>query len=552
VAASRSGTMAYLAPEILLATGAVSSKARDWWALGIMVRELVTGERPFEEMTAKGIDRALMLRGVDLGAVEDSRLRLLCRGLLIRDPEDRWGAGQVRAWLAGESPEVRDDAASVDDLKPFMFENTPYREKRALARAFVRSWETALRRYFVAMGTETDSSEGWLALRSWLQQFTNPEVDDVESLVELIDERLKPPNIPADLKLLSLVQWLDPQLPPVYRGLALSREHLPAVARAAALGEGSDQSSAARVVQDMFAYDLLPWLGRMHGGQGLADVDREWRALESRYGERLKQVALTLPPAAHTALGEADAGRRKGALLMLALDEQQGGTDLREAVSNRAELLTGPVDWFQRLVDNIEHDPIDAVLALATFPVAVKEAEAEATARRQREEAELRRREQWEAREQGRLAAAPAAATTAYRYLGACIAAIVLIFLVGVNSREAAFNALSALAGIAAGFYIVTTELDFTRMLGADYPAYTVLASAGARIRQVGDRIRNGGWGWALGSLVLVLVALSLIVQYAFLAFAVMAGLHWWWLRQRRKAWQVRHESDRARALESL
>ena len=95
VAASRSGTLAYLSPETLLHKGAHSSKARDWWALGMIARELLTGVRPFEETTEAGIHQALMLRPVDLSDIADPRARLLCRGLLHRDPADRWGAREV-------------------------------------------------------------------------------------------------------------------------------------------------------------------------------------------------------------------------------------------------------------------------------------------------------------------------------------------------------------------------------------------------------------------------------------------------------------------------
>ena len=222
VAASRSGTLAYLSPEILLHKGAHSSKARDWWALGMIARELLTGVRPFEEMTEAGIHQALMLRPVDLSDIADPRARLLCRGLLHRDPADRWGAREVSEWLAGGTPSVAEDReAEVNGIKPFVFQRVQYSERKALARAFIQAWDEAVRRYFVVMKTASADSSSWRALQEWLEQFRDVEGQDPEVLYAMIDDQLLSPSLPPDVKLLSLIQWLDPDLPPMYRGQPL-------------------------------------------------------------------------------------------------------------------------------------------------------------------------------------------------------------------------------------------------------------------------------------------------------------------------------------------
>src|SRR5262249_48434440 len=87
VYASSSRTLAYAPPESL--SGQVSP-ARDWWSLGIIVRELLTGRAPFRGLSETAVVDHLATRPVPADDVPDPRLRLLCQGLLTRDPRRRW------------------------------------------------------------------------------------------------------------------------------------------------------------------------------------------------------------------------------------------------------------------------------------------------------------------------------------------------------------------------------------------------------------------------------------------------------------------------------
>jgi WD40 repeat protein len=104
-------TLAYTAPETF--AGHVTP-ARDWWSLGMIVRELATGGPPFGDLSTEVVMLQLASRPIDCTQITDPRLRLLCRGLLTRDPGKRWGATQVRSWLAGEYPPV----AESEDATP--------------------------------------------------------------------------------------------------------------------------------------------------------------------------------------------------------------------------------------------------------------------------------------------------------------------------------------------------------------------------------------------------------------------------------------------------
>ncbi len=104
------GTPAYQSPETLNSSDA--GRARDWWALGMTMCEVLTGQHPFKdsagnELRDEGrIRQAITMGDIDLSIISDARWNLLCRGLLSHHPDDRWGSRQVRAWLAGESPAV--------------------------------------------------------------------------------------------------------------------------------------------------------------------------------------------------------------------------------------------------------------------------------------------------------------------------------------------------------------------------------------------------------------------------------------------------------------
>jgi len=109
VFASSSRTLAYAAPESL--SGQVSP-ARDWWSLGMIARELITGRKPFDGMSETVVVDHLATRPIENDDVQDPHLRLLCQGLLTRDPRKRWGHAQITEWLRGGTPPVQDEAAA--------------------------------------------------------------------------------------------------------------------------------------------------------------------------------------------------------------------------------------------------------------------------------------------------------------------------------------------------------------------------------------------------------------------------------------------------------
>lgn len=95
------GSPAYLAPELL--QGRPRSPASDWYAVGVMLYEALTGRRPFAGNLYEALFAKLERAAPDPRALApDAPLALcaLCSRLLERDPQQRAGAEQVEHALA--------------------------------------------------------------------------------------------------------------------------------------------------------------------------------------------------------------------------------------------------------------------------------------------------------------------------------------------------------------------------------------------------------------------------------------------------------------------
>lgn len=103
------GTREYAAPELSRfgnQTSVLVSPSVDYFALGVTLLECWTATRPFQNVLDSVRVSQILGQAVPLPADMDEDLATLIKGLLKPLAQDRFGADQVRRWLAGQPLQV--------------------------------------------------------------------------------------------------------------------------------------------------------------------------------------------------------------------------------------------------------------------------------------------------------------------------------------------------------------------------------------------------------------------------------------------------------------
>jgi serine/threonine protein kinase len=158
VEAGIAGTVAYMAPE--QGTGGAVGPAADWYAVGVMLYEALTGQLPFfgsayEVLTTKRTHAPPRPRDV-ASAPED--LDALCMDLLAAEPEKRPDGETVLRRL-GLAP-----AARASLMPPSATENAPFVGRRRELEQLHRAYEQARRGTCVTVYIHGESGLGKTAL----------------------------------------------------------------------------------------------------------------------------------------------------------------------------------------------------------------------------------------------------------------------------------------------------------------------------------------------------------------------------------------------------
>jgi hypothetical protein len=473
-----SRTSAYAAPEAALGA---TSRDLDWWSLGIVVVELITGRNPFQRPDGgwfhdMQILNELTSRDIPLDAVTDERWRRLCRGLLTRDPRRRWRGEQVRAWLDGQDPPADGDWPATDGAdgtafggaeppafgggrararpgtaraaragtgtgRAYVFADVPYRDPRALAAALAADWTEAER----ILGGPPGNPR-LLGLRDWLHDV---DEDDAARIVER-------DGLPAR-RLLQLVLALDPTTPPVLRGQPLSQAALgELLASVAAAGTGP--SGATVTIETLYNTGALSIVDGLPGCAGLAVVDDRWHRL-------VAALDAAVPPPARPEV-PIELWRLAGARMLAIALAPAAAADLRaEAAELGRDARARGRPWFRELVRSA--GGADGDRATATAMAVVLSAEV-AAAQTSRETAD----------------AAHGSSLRAQRQRAA---------------RRARIDAMSPMFSLVCGLLAFIPTVGYAFVVGAFYFWYRVLRAGEA------SRLRNAGAILALFALVVQL-----------------------------------------------
>ncbi|TKY65658.1 Serine/threonine-protein kinase AtPK2/AtPK19 [Spatholobus suberectus] len=88
---SMCGTLEYMAPEIILGKG--HDKAADWWSVGVLLFEMLTGKPPFCGGSRDKIQQKIVKDKIKLPAFLSTEAHSLLKGLLQKEATKRLGCG---------------------------------------------------------------------------------------------------------------------------------------------------------------------------------------------------------------------------------------------------------------------------------------------------------------------------------------------------------------------------------------------------------------------------------------------------------------------------
>ena len=356
-------TIHYSSPETN--SGVPPRPPADWWSLGVIMVELLIGRHPFDGRTDVEIANHLAARDVDLAEVSDPRWHLLTTGLLTRDAAHRWGATQVREWIAGGAPSVWKAAIT---RPPYEFCGGKYNTGRELAAAMGERWTESV----VHVGGEYT----WRQLTSSLLA----ESPGDGALAALLDEVVAIDD--GDARLFRLLRGAHPDLPAMYRGFALEGDGLSLLA-AAAVGAPSDSDEIA-AVDSLFDSQALRWLDA--GGPAM---DTQWH----EDWESTRTLVLE-----HRTLTDLEVAVARARLLSSLLDPASAN-ELHDRSNVASGGTAGRVAWFRSLASSGRSSTTCALAAvmleetaLAELRTQETEARAARDERRRAEHAETSRR----------------------------------------------------------------------------------------------------------------------------------------------------------------
>nr|NLI49214.1 serine/threonine-protein kinase [Propionibacterium sp.] len=322
---SIAGSYHYTAPEVMN-VGEVSPAA-DWWSLGVIVFELLTGHTPFVDEAGRRQTnhhrvRADVVRGeYSLAEVTDARWSLLLRGLLNRSRKHRWAEPQVRDWLAGGTPEVVEepDSPAEPTLAPIVLPWGEFTQPSEAVRSLASHWSDAC---------DYLTGQGSTHLRLWLGPLSqSPRVDALLRAVH--DQGMSP-----DEALVSLQLLLDPEQPVVFRNRTVDEASLADVARRAAAGDQPAQAWL-RALRRNQVLGSMAAQGR--GGPALSRADLRLKQWGDRLDQIVKQAQGDATLRAHVPSLE---GLTEGTLVAAALDPAQVAPHVRAGQQAAARLTT--------------------------------------------------------------------------------------------------------------------------------------------------------------------------------------------------------------------
>lgn len=202
--------------------GAISGGAGDFWSLGMILVELIKGEHPLltggrdpnnlHDQRAIGMQKTMPNSNEEFVAgIKDTHWLKLCRGLLRRTTEERWGSSEIHKWLANPDDStlvVSEEAAVQSPGATFKYAKQEFTDVAQLVQ-FLRANPIRIRELW---------SNNFRALNDWLRELDLPTLQgNLKEFEQKIDGR-------KQLQDTLFLQLLGEQNVPLYDGIELTEK----------------------------------------------------------------------------------------------------------------------------------------------------------------------------------------------------------------------------------------------------------------------------------------------------------------------------------------
>jgi eukaryotic-like serine/threonine-protein kinase len=357
---SMNRTVSYAPPEAMAGT---VSPAFDYWSLGIILVELLTGKHPFQGLSETAVNSLLIQKSVDLTGITDSRWKALCQGLLLRDSKRRWSRSEIGRWLEGESLSIAsDDYISSIQCKPYPLLGENYNTPQELALGLAQNWDEGIKRF------------GRGSISEWIKDSIKNE-DLYHAILDIEKSSMQ-----MDLKFLLAITKLKSDLEPIYREHSLTPTGLVNLA-------ASEDPAHAVVIDFLFDNNFLDVYGEQTAKKEYQSIHLSWCEALNEFHKLFNQVKSS--DEVSNSIHEPEYLRAK--LLRFTISEDSLKIlrqEVLKAVTPKAQECT----WFYEL----NHGRIDSVspAALCLMLHLVSTAESATDIRRECLEEEERKKEE--------------------------------------------------------------------------------------------------------------------------------------------------------------
>lgn len=340
----------YQAPE----TSFEARRRADWWSLGLLLTEMLTGLHPLEGLSKTDIDDLVCDRRVDLGAIDNPRWLTLLGGLLSPALGDRWGSTEVRRWLKGDQLQ----ASTLLPHPPVAHVVRPYRlldrqchDAHELAQALAKHWSEA----------------GKHLQRGLVLDWVHHQLCDY-TLTSLLMDLMEDDKLNPDARLVRTIYGMYPHLPPSWQGHPVDLGAIKFMAKQAR----TDANALEHFVE--FIQRGLPY----YPHEELRDLNARLQSAHSEFVEfwlRANGQGAVKP-------GQAEAQRALPELILTLLSANNID-HLREQLSSGLAQLDFTPPWFAGLTnpDELSVPALAACLTMLASTQPEREPESESESR---------------------------------------------------------------------------------------------------------------------------------------------------------------------------